>query len=318
MGTPVFAAPILKALLDSENYEVTAVYTRPDKKAGRGLKTAFSEVKKIALERNLPVYQPASFKSAESVGELEALSPDYLVVAAYGLILPQKILDIPKIAPINVHASLLPSLRGAAPIQRAIMENPGADSVTGVSIMEIRERLDAGPVYASKEVAIERKDYKELEADLSRAGASLLVKVLDAIEKDGLKPVPQDDAKASYANKIEKADGRIDWTKTAAEVDALARALSSWPGARTVIHPLSGSEKTLVTILGGRPGEECGEAPGTIFRNKNALSIACKDRWYEVEKLRPQGRKLMNGADFANGQFKIRQGVCGHAGPIIC
>lgn len=318
MGTPAFAAPVLKALLDSENDEVVAVYTRPDKKAGRGLKTAFSDVKKIALEHELPIYQPASFRSREVVTELNALEPDYLIVAAYGLILPQEVLDIPKVAPINVHASLLPALRGAAPIQRAIMENPKEDGRTGVSIMKMLSGLDTGPVYGQKEVFIGRKDYKSLEVDLAQEGAALLLKVLDSIEYEGLEALQQDDSRASYAKKLEKSDGLIDWSKTAAEVDALVRAVSVWPGAQTSLSFASNPASVPVSILKGHVGGQCGEACGRIARHKDGLSIACGDRWYEIEKLRPQGRKTMSSADFANGQIKACFGICGHAVSSKC
>lgn len=318
MGTPAFAVPALKALLDSANYEVAAVYTRPDKKAGRGLKTAFSDIKKIALEHDLKLYQPSSLRSQEAIEELRLLEPDYLVVAAYGLILPEELLAIPKIAPINVHASLLPALRGAAPIQRAIMENPAEDACTGVSIMKIYPQLDAGPVYAQEEVLIGKKDCKSLAEDLAQSGASLLLRVLDAIDGQGLEPIPQEEARASYAKKLEKRDGLIDWGKTAAEVDALIRAVSVWPGAQTFFSIDSGPENLPVAILKGYPAGECAEAPGSILRQKNALSIACADRWYVVEKLLPQGRKAMSASDFVNGQIKGRFGLCGRAHPPIC
>ncbi len=313
MGTPSFAANILNTLIDSKNYEIVAIYTRPDKKAGRGMKTAFSEVKKIALNNNLPLYQPSSFKKEETVKELASLKPDYLVVAAYGLILPQQVLDIPKMAPINVHSSLLPALRGAAPIQRAIMENPEKDAKTGVSIMKMVTELDAGPVYVQKEVEIGRKDYKSLEEELSHTGALLLLEALNKIEKNKFEPIPQDECKKSYARKLEKNEGQIDWTKKADEIDALVRAVSYWPGAKTDLSIQSVQEKIPVTVLSGTPGEESDVPPGTIMRNTKGLFIACQDRWYKIEKLKPQGRKAMSGTDFANGQIKISQGICGQA-----
>lgn len=313
MGTPAFAAGILKALLDSEDYETAAVYARPDKKAGRGMKTVFSETKKLALERGLTLRQPASFRSEEAALELASFEPDYLVVAAYGLILPDKVLSVPKIAPVNVHASLLPALRGAAPIQRAIMENPGEDAKTGVSIMKIIPQLDAGPVYAACEVPIMRKDYPELEKDLSRVGASLLLKTLRAIDNEGLAPLPQDESQATFAPKLEKADGFIDWTKSAEEVDALVRAVIPWPGAQTVFSIQSASNDLPITILSGRPGAKSAERPGAILRHKNGLSIACADRWYELGQARPQGGKPMSAADLANGRIKSGYGICGSA-----
>lgn len=315
MGTPNFAGRILRSLIEASEYEVVAVYTRPDKKSGRGLKTIYSEVKKIALENGLPLFQPASLKSPETVEQLRLLAPDYLVVAAYGLILPQAVLDIPSVAPINVHASLLPYLRGAAPVQRAIMENPEEEAKTGVSIMKICAELDAGPVYAQKEVPINHMDYISLETALADAGATLLIKVLQDIDHGGLRPVPQDATKATYAHKLEKADGLIDWKKTADEVDALVRAVTPWPGAHCKFELSSGSNIQL-TILKGYAGKECAEKPGTIFRHKNGISVACCDKWYELENVCPQGRKAMSAADFANGQIKVSQGICGMASPL--
>ena len=317
MGTPDFAAQVLDGLLGSENYEVVAVYTRPDKKAGRGLKTVFSEVKKLALEHDIALFQPPTLRSAEATSALAALKPDYLIVAAYGLILPQEILDIPKIAPINVHASLLPAFRGAAPIQRAIMENPQEGAKTGVSIMKMLATLDTGPVYAQKEVPIEHKNSAMLEHELAKVGAELLLQVLSDIDKKNLQPVEQDEAKATYAHKLEKDDGLIDWSGSAQQVDAQVRAMNPWPGAQSSFL-LPGGEEIKVTILDGRPGNPCSEEPGRLLRHKKGLAIACNDCWYEVEKLRAQGRRAMSAADFANGQIKIPNGLCGYAKKIPC
>lgn len=317
MGTPDFAAQVLNGLLHSEDYEVVAIYTRPDKKSGRGLKTIFSEVKKLALEHGIPLFQPSTLRTPSAVRDLAACEADYLIVAAYGLILPQEILDLPKIAPINVHASLLPALRGAAPIQRAIMENPQKDAKTGISIMKMLASLDTGPVYAQKEVPIEHKNSETLERELAKAGSELLLQVLSDIDKKNLQPVPQDESKATYANKLEKDDGLIDWNKSAQQVDAQVRAVMTWPGAQTSLLLASGDELR-VNILEGHPGRPCSEAPGSLMRHKKGLAIACNDCWYEVEKLRPQGRKAMSSADFANGQIKIRIGLCGYAKKSPC
>lgn len=318
MGTPDFAARILEALLESQDSQIVAVYTRPDKKSGRGLKTTFSEVKKLALQYNLPLYQPSTLRSEEAINELKNLKPEYLVVAAYGQILPQAVLDIPVIAPINVHASLLPALRGAAPIQRAIIENTAPDAKTGISIMKMVAELDAGPVYAQKELSIGRMDYTELEGCLSEVGASLLPGVLADIEAHGLEPVPQDTTKVTYAPKLEKADGQINWTKTAEEVDALVRGVTPWPGAQSEFT-LSDFQKSIpVTILKGSPGSRCAEKPGRIMRHRKGIAVACADAWYEVAILRPQGRKPMSASDFANGQIKVRNGLCGQASMTVC
>lgn len=316
MGTPEFAAIILQKIIDSHKYEISGVYTRPDRKAGRGLKTTRSEVKKLALEYNLPIFQPSSLKSEDVRRDLLALRPDYIIVAAYGLLLPQNVLDIPAMAPINVHASLLPAYRGAAPVQRALMDNLGKSGVSGISIMKMVEALDAGPVYAQEEIPIDGDYFKTYESRLACAGGDLLLSTLEKIEKFKLQPKEQDESRATYAQKLEKSDGNIEWNKPAAMIDALVRALTPWPGAKCRMQFGSNDSGQNVTILSGVQGEDIsGEKPGTIARQKDGLRIACADKWYNVINIRPEGRKEMSSAAFANGQCKLKTGICGCAVP---
>jgi len=228
-GTPDFAVKSLKALIES-NHQVVGVVTQPDKPKGRGQKIQPTPVKEKALKHNIPVFQPEKIKNNQEFLEMvKKLNPDISVVVAYGKILPEEIINIPKYKTINVHASLLPEYRGAAPIQRAIME--GKDK-TGVCIMEIIKELDAGDVYACKEVEItEDDDIISLHDKLAEEGARLLIEVLDKIEKGEIDKKPQNHEKATYAKPIEKSEGKIDFNRSAKEIFNQIRALKVWPKA---------------------------------------------------------------------------------------
>jgi len=228
-GTPDFAVKSLKALIES-NHEVVGVITQPDKPRGRGQKIQPTPVKEEALKHNIPVLQPEKIKNNQEILEtIKKLNPDISVVVAYGKILPEEIINIPKYKTINVHASLLPEYRGAAPIQRAIME--GKDE-TGVCIMEIIKELDAGDVYACREVEItEDDDIISLHDKLAEEGARLLIEVLDKIEKGEIDKKPQNHEKATYAKPIEKSEGKIDFSRSAKEIFNQIRALKVWPKA---------------------------------------------------------------------------------------
>ncbi len=230
-GTPDFAVESLKAILKSK-HQVIAVVTQPDKPKGRGKKFTPPPVKVVAEEHGIPVLQPEKVKENKELYEdLKKLNPDIFVVVAYGKILPKEIIELPKYKTINVHASLLPEYRGAAPIQRAIMDGK---EKTGVCIMEITERLDAGDIYKCVEIPIsEEDDIISVHNKLAKAGADLLIKVLDQIEKGEIKKRPQDDSKATYAKPIKKEEGRIDWNRSAREIFNQIRALKVWPKAFT-------------------------------------------------------------------------------------
>lgn len=319
MGTPEFAAASLKRLAAWPRGEIVAVYTQPDRPAGRGHKLAESPVKKLALELGLPVLQPASLKGAEAQAELAAFKPDFLAVAAYGLILPDAVLTMPSIDSINVHASLLPGLRGAAPIQRAVIDGwqPGARA--GISIMRIVSKLDAGPVFAMDDLAIGEHTAGTLHDALAGIGAELLVRVFDDILDGKGEAVDQDDALATYAPKISKEDGFIDWSLPAAQVHARVRGVTPWPGARTVFETTGadGAQKSPLSLIlaPGRVGDLVeGAAPGSVHAGSDGLSIACADRWYVLSTVRPQGKKDMSARDLLNGILRdLPKGVCGLA-----
>ncbi|WP_029522671.1 methionyl-tRNA formyltransferase [Persephonella sp. KM09-Lau-8] len=230
-GTPDFAAESLKALLNSK-HQVVGVVTQPDKPKGRGKKLTPPPVKVVAQEAGIPVFQPEKVKNNKELYEkLKKLNPDIFVVVAYGKILPKEIIELPKYKTINVHASLLPEYRGAAPIHRAIMEGK---EKTGVCIMEITEELDAGDIYECVEVPITPEDdIVSLHDKLASEGAKLLVEVLDKIEKGEITKTPQEHSKATYAKPIQKEEGKIDWNRPAKEIFNQIRALKVWPKAFT-------------------------------------------------------------------------------------
>lgn len=313
MGTSAFAARILSALLSS-SYEIAAIYTRPDKPAGRGLVMRQCHVKQLAAVSGLTakVRQPDNFKSTEAIDELATFQPDFLIVASYGLILPQSVLDVPTIAPINIHASLLPRYRGAAPIQRAIMDNwqPGAQ--TGVAIMRMEAGLDTGPVYAMRDVSLTGQTTPDLTLKLAAVGADLLLDILPAITAGNLYARPQDDSQATYANKLTSADFIIDWSRPAVAIDAQMRALAP-RGAKTVLHFQDGRDVP-AAIVSGTIGCQTDAEPGAIFYTRKGLAIACGDNWLQLQKIIPEGRKQMSVQAFVNGlRLSERNVIVGQA-----
>lgn len=301
MGTPDFAATILKHTLRWSGGTVAGVYTQPDRPCGRGQSCKPSAVKMLALEEGLDIYQPVNFKDDSTVEELKALKPDVLLVAAYGLILPQRVLDIAPHGAINVHASLLPKYRGAAPIQRAIMSG---DPVTGITIMQMERGLDSGPALLQRAMAIGIDDTAGTMHDqLADLGGRLLVEALDLLVKGGLHPKPQDDSLATHAHKLTKAEGIVDWNQPAKAVHAHIRGITPWPGAYFTLHRQD--QKDLrVAITPGTIGEQLEEpaVPGTVLGlTEGKLAIATADRTYLVDSLKPANKKPMTAEAFYCG-----------------
>ena len=280
-GTPEFAATALAALLKTD-HEIVAVYTQPDRKAGRGQKLTASAVKQLALEHNIPVYQPLHFKSSTDEGlatqaELKALNADVMVVAAYGLILPQVVLDTPKYGCLNIHGSLLPRWRGAAPIQRAIATG---DAETGVTIMKMAAGLDTGDMMYKTICPIEPQDTSaSLHDKLAQQGAEATVKVLESEESlqhylDHREV--QDEALTVYAHKLSKAEAKIDWTQDAVTIDRNIRAFNPWPVAFTPIDETN-NLRVWGSLLSHENAE--GKVPGTILAlDKHGVHVACGDQ----------------------------------------
>ena len=309
MGTPDFAATILRSLVMWEGCRLAAVYTQPDRPAGRGYALKAPPVKDLAVAEGIPVRQPPHFKAEAVLAELRRFAPDYLVVAAYGLILPQHVLDIPRRAAINAHASLLPFLRGAAPIHRAIMN--GLET-TGVSIMRMEAGLDTGPVLLQRAIAISPAETAgSLHDVLASLAAPAVVAAIEGLEAKMLTPVPQDDSRATYAPKLTKADGLLEFSQPLARIDAHVRGVTPWPGAYTRL--VRGNKEMLPVGIGaGRmlSALDAAVPAGTILGIRDdCLAVACADGVYGIHTLRPQGRKIMDAASFSNGYLQAGTGM---------
>jgi methionyl-tRNA formyltransferase len=319
MGTPPFAASVLARLLAWDGGRVLGVWCRPDRPAGRGRTLTPPAVKVLAERHGLPVRQPEHFKAVKDRDVLAACKPDVLVVAAYGLILPQSVLGIPRLAPVNVHASLLPRHRGAAPIQRAILEGCRH---TGVTIMHMDAGLDTGPVYAMREMEIGEHTGGSLHDALAALGGDLLLEVLADLAAGRARAVPQSSLGVSYAPKLNKADGRIIWKAPVQAVHAQIRAVTPWPGAYSVLYlPGRGAgepaREVPVAFAPGQPRSPrpVGPPEGSLWRGADrVLSVVCQDGLYDVSSLRPAGRSLMSARDFIHGFLAPgARGVCGSA-----
>lgn len=289
MGSPGFALPALGALLDA-GHDVACVYSQPPRPAGRGQQERPTPVHAFAAERGIEVRTPKSLKRAEEQAAFAALNLDLAIVVAYGLILPKPILDAPRLGALNLHGSLLPRWRGAAPIQRAIM---AGDRVTGVQVMRMEEGLDAGPVLATAETPIDADDNASTLHDrLSALGAALLIETLGNLERGDAREIPQAAEGVTYAHKITPADTRIDWTRPAREIDAHIRGLAPSPGAW---FELGGAR---VKALHSRLGQGEG-APGEAL--DDAFLIACGEGAVRLLTVQREGRGPLSAADFLRG-----------------
>jgi methionyl-tRNA formyltransferase len=297
-GTPEFAARCLATLLKSR-HEVCGVMTQPDRPAGRGLARASSPVKRLAADRGIRVFQPATLKDVGVQEELRLLRPDAIVTAAFGLILPQPLLDLPLRGAINVHASLLPRWRGAAPIQRALL---AGDEVTGVSIMQMDAGLDTGPVLLQETIPILDSDTAgTLGERLAQLGGKLVVRALDALEAGSLDPVPQRSEGVTYAAKPEKHEFRVDWRENAVAVDRRVRAFNPSPGAGARLRGVDLKIWSCAVAAGkGEPGE-------VLSADRLGLCVACGEGALRVTELQRSGGKRLHAAEFLRG-FSLSAG----------
>ncbi|MBQ7377350.1 MAG: methionyl-tRNA formyltransferase [Clostridia bacterium] len=294
MGTPDIAATSLKALIDS-HHEVVGVFAQPDKPKGRGYVLTPPPTKVLALEHGIPVYQPETLRDGAAADILDALSPDLIAVVAYGKLLPKYVLDYPPYGCINLHASLLPKYRGAAPMQRAIM---AGEAVTGVTTMYMAEGLDTGDMLLTESFPIGDEDnFEDIHDRTAAVGAALLLKTVDAAEAGTLQPIPQNDAAACYAAKIEKSECQLDFTKSVRELDCFIRGLSPIPLAFT--HTPDGK---LLKIVKATPTVGKGKAGEVLKTTPDGFTVACGDGALLIRTLVPEGKGRMSAADFVRGR----------------
>jgi methionyl-tRNA formyltransferase len=287
MGTPDFAVPTLAELV-AQGHDIAAVYSQPPRPKGRGYDTEPSPVPNFASAAGIDVRTPQSLKDVTEQTAFAALNLDAAVVVAYGLLLPKPILDAPKLGCFNLHASLLPRWRGAAPIQRAIMEG---DKDTGAMVMRMEEGLDTGPVLMAERTAIGRKTYGALHDELARLGADLMARALSALERGTAIQTPQAEQGVTYAKKISKDEGRIDWTRSALEIDCLVRGLSPVPGAWTTAN----GER--LKVLDCEPASGRG-APGEVL---GGFTVACGDGALKLTRLQRAGKAAMSADEMLRG-----------------
>ncbi|MCW8409762.1 methionyl-tRNA formyltransferase [Legionella sp. PATHC035] len=292
-GTPEFGLPCLDALLHSAHH-IQAIYTQPDRPAGRGRKLQASAVKEWALTQNIPIYQPLNFKNPEAISELAALKPDVMIVIAYGLILPKAVLDIPRLGCINVHASLLPRWRGAAPIQSAILHG---DTETGVTIMQMDVGMDTGAMLRKVSCSLTASETAQsLHDKLAQISAQPLLHTLDELANQTIQPEIQNNELATYAHKIKKEDACINWHHSAIEIDRLIRAFNPWPIAYTPFeHETLRIHQAQIVAL------QAQHAPGTVVHlDKKGMLVATGDQGLLIEKIQFPGGKIISIADWLN------------------
>ncbi len=296
-GTPDFAASALTALIESE-HEIVAVYTQPDRPAGRGRKLRASPVKEVALKYNIPVLQPENLKQTETQEELRNFNADVMVVAAYGLLLPQAVLDIPRYGCLNIHASLLPRWRGAAPIQRAIA---AGDKQSGITIMQMNAGLDTGDILQLSSCPIKDTDNGgDLHDRLAEIGATAILETLNNLDDKLANALAQDESVATYAHKLDKQEALINWQNSAIEIERLIRAFNPWPVAFTYLN-----NKPLRIWQADAQAQQSDLEPGTVINcDKKGIDISCGEGVLRILKLQPSGSKAMDTAAFMNGHAK--------------
>jgi len=302
-GTPSFAVPTFKHLLAQAEFEIVGVISQPDRPRGRGREVSFSPVKEVALAANLPVHQPEKIRAPENEALLQKLAPDFVVIIAYGQIIPARLLPIPKLGWINLHASLLPKYRGAAPINWAIVNG---ETRTGVTTMRIDAGMDTGEMLLQREIEIGPKETApELAARMAESGAPLTAETLRGLAAGTIALKAQNHAEASYAPMLKKEDGRIDWNRPAMEIYNRMRGFAPWPGAYTTFRGQTchvWGEPVSKAGGAGLPSGAGVGAAGTLLGEKNELYVRCGDATVlRVALVQLEGRKPVKASDFANG-----------------
>lgn len=303
MGTPDFARVALEKLYNSSSYHVLAVFSQPDRPKGRGKKLSSPPCAEFAKEKNIPLYQPLHLKDEDSISIIKNLNPDFIVVAAYGLFLPQKILDIPKYDTLNIHASLLPKYRGAAPINYAILNG---EEKTGVSIMRVIKKMDAGAVYAQSEISISSDDTTlNLTEKLSSLGGDLLLDTIPKIIDGKIKAIDQDESLVSHASLMKKEDGNIDWSDSCENIQRKIRAYYPWPSAFTFIEGKRLKIFESEIIEDQQTLKKSGEI---LHMGENGIEVQCGKGCLRLKIVQLEGKSKARASDFARG-FRLELGM---------
>ena len=298
MGTPRFAVPFLSVLLKHQHHTVVAVVTQPDAPSGRGRSLTEPPVKALAVSAGVPVLQPETLKSPEVVAQLRAFEPQVIVVAAFGQILRRDVLELPPRGCLNVHASLLPRWRGASPVSAAIA---AGDAETGVTLMLMDPGLDTGPILSQRPEPIRAGDTAgSLSERLAQLGADLLVEVLPGWLEGAIAPRPQDESRATQCGQLRKEDGRIGWSRSAAEIERHVRAMSPWPAAWTTWQG-----KLVRVLRSAVVAEHSVGSPGAVSEDERTLRVHCGRGLLELVEVQPEGKRPMSGPDFARGQRRM-------------
>ena len=298
IGTGEIGVPVLRSLLNSHEHQLVGVVTQPDKPAGRAQRVEAPPIKVALAGSGLPILQPARIKREDAVAEIRGLGPDVIVVMAYGQILPRSVLEIPPVACLNLHASLLPRHRGAAPIQASIV---AGDRESGVTVMYMDEGLDTGDVLLQSVLEIASDETGEsLHERLAQIAPAALEKALAHLQERNAPRIPQDSSLANYAPKLQRDDGRIDWTESAALIERKIRAFNPWPGAFTLLRNATGTDRKL-KIFGASVTESAKAEPGEILRSDGSIVIAAKDGALSLGEVQLEGKRRMSAAEFLRG-----------------
>jgi len=297
-GTPKFAAVILKSLLDNK-FDMAAVFTQPDKKVGRKQEVAYSPVKDLAQKNKIEIFQPQSLHDNELVEEIKKIEPDLFIVAAYGKILPNIILEIPKYGAVNVHGSLLPKYRGASPVQCAIL---AGEKETGITLMKMNEKMDEGDILLQEKIKIDEKDTTDvLMEKLAELGAKITVAFVPNLIKSNIKSVRQEHGKATYCKPVKRDDGKIDWSNTAEEIYRKWRAYFPWPGIFSDLKIKNQSKRLKLLGIEIVADMETGEKPGKIVKYNRGIAVQTKKGLIALKKIQLEGKKEMDVNDFVRG-----------------
>jgi methionyl-tRNA formyltransferase len=297
-GTPELGAAVLQSLLEN-NFEVVAVITQADKKIGRRQEITFSPVKKLALEKNIQIFQPEKLSDENIISEVKNLESDLFVVAAYGKILPKNLLDIPRFGSINVHPSLLPKFRGPTPVPAALL---AGEKETGVTLILMNEKMDEGDILAQEKIAIEENETADLLMErLSRIAEKMIARTIPDWIDGKIKPVSQNNAQATYCPILKREDGKVDWSDASQNIYNKWRAYQPWPGIFSILSMKNGMKRIKITEVELIVNEKAGEMPGEIVRYNERIVVQAKGGLIILKKIQPEGKKEMPAEDFSKG-----------------